>query len=113
MSTTKLEKVHASIAALQAQAAFLQRVADTSEKLSGTTEHEKDLGMIRAVGAAMEDRLRESRANGRGGWYDPSVPLDTLNAALAKNLEAGDYLDVTLYASMIFVRQALDAALEE
>ena len=113
MSTTKLEKVQASIAALQAQAAFLKRVADTSEKLSGATEQEKDLGLLRAVGSAMEDRLRESRATGRGGWYDPSVSVDKLSAALTKNLEAGDYLDVALYASMIFVRQALDAALEE
>lgn len=113
MSTTKLEKVQASIAALQAQAAFLQRVADTSEKLSGTTEHEKDLGMIRAVGTAMEQRLNEGRVNGRGGWYDASKPVNELLDSLGNNLADGDYLDVIIYASMIFVRQALDAAIEE
>lgn len=83
---------------------------NTLSHLSGATDQEKDEGMLRVIGAAMQNRLAEARVAGKAGWQDANP--DELAARLNAKAQAGEYLDAAIYAAMCYVHASLAAAKE-
>lgn len=66
--------------------------------------HSDDLAVDRFA-AAMKAKLAEKRAQGYGGWDDPSdCTLEHLNDLLIKHIAKGDPIDVGNFAMMIHQR---------
>lgn len=101
------QTIEQQIAELQARAAQLQQRRLVSEQLAGQTPEEKDEGMLRVIGSAMQRRLAEARAAGRTGWWTDQASDADLKQRLQAQIEAGQYLDAVLYAAMLHVRQHL------
>lgn len=95
------------IAALQKQAAQLQARKFVAEQLGGATPAEKDEGMLRVIGQAMQDRLAEAREAGKSGWWTADATNEQLQQRLLAQIQAGQYIDAAVYASMLHVRQHL------
>lgn len=77
------------------------------ERAAATREQAVDEALLRFVGNAMEMRVTESRLAGKAGWHGDALSNDELIAKLKANLEAGDFLDVAIFAGMVLARQAL------
>lgn len=55
--------------------------------------------------AAMKDKLKQKRDEGRGGWEDPNqCSGDSLRAMLAEHVLKGDPVDVANLAMMLNAR---------
>ena len=76
--------------------------------LDCASEREKDEGLLRVIGAAMERRLTEGREAGKAGWY-AERRIDELRAKHAEATAAARWLDAGIYASMLYVRMAIDS----
>ena len=101
------EELQRQIQALQTQQAALQQRAEVAAHLAGLTEAEKDEGLLRLVGAAMERRLAECRAKGRNGWWSSQASDADLANRLRAKVDAGDHLDAAIFAAMLHVRAHL------
>lgn len=99
--------IEQQIAALQAQADELKLRQFVGEQLAGDTAGEKDEGLLRVIGRAMEDRLAEARAAGRTGWWAPEVSDADLLQRLQAQTAGGQYLDAAIYAGMLHARRLM------
>lgn len=61
---------------------------------------------VRDFAVAMNDKLEQKRAEGRGGWHDPKrCTISELRKMLAEHVEKGDMVDIANFAMMIWSRE--------
>lgn len=94
------------IAALERRKAALLVRKTCLHHLDCASEREKDEGLLRVIGAAMERRLTEGREAGKVGWH-AERSTEELRAKHAEAAGAGRWLDAGIYASMLYVRMAI------
>lgn len=67
---------------------------------------------VDAFAAAMKAKLAKKRAEGYGGWEQPSTPPERLAQLLLDHLKKGDPVDIGNFAMMLFHRELGGAALK-
>lgn len=102
-----IEALDAELAALAAKRQALLQRAIAAEQLAGATEQEKDDGLLRVLGSAMQARLAAARSLGAQGWHGSDVSDGALLDRLEKNIAAADFVDAAILAGMLHVRSLL------
>lgn len=61
--------------------------------------------LVYHMNLAMTDKLKKKREEGRHGWYsDEVISDDQLEAEIKDHVVAKDWLDVAIFASMLYLR---------
>lgn len=69
------------------------------------TEESADFYFINAISSAISVRMREARANGKRGWWNPEVcSIEFLKEQAIKNLGEGNVLDAIIFSAMVLLR---------
>lgn len=65
-----------------------------------------DDALVRYTGMKMRDKLNKKRMDGRYGWYTTQCSAKYLESALTKHIKKKDWLDASILAAMLFMKQA-------
>ncbi|MCS0306308.1 hypothetical protein [Vibrio diabolicus] len=69
------------------------------------SESVADCKLLDCISVVMSERLRESRVNGKRGWWNPEVcSIEFLKEQAIKNLGEGNVLDAIIFSAMVLLR---------
>ncbi|EOW9544059.1 hypothetical protein ACO11R_004019 [Vibrio parahaemolyticus] len=69
------------------------------------SESVADCKLLDCISVVMSERLRESRVNGKRGWWNPEVcSIEFLKEQAIKNLGEGNVLDAIIFSTMVLMR---------
>lgn len=68
-------------------------------------EQTADNKLLIVLGYELSNRMREARANGKHGWWNPEVcSIEFLKEQAIKNLGEGNVLDAIIFSAMVLLR---------
>lgn len=68
-------------------------------------EKTADSKLLIALGYELSNRMREARANGKHGWWNPDVcSIEFLKEQAIKNFGEGNVLDAIIFSAMVLMR---------